>query len=66
MITLLDTAGVAAMLGVTPATVRTYRLANRRENFPPPNAVYGASPVWDLAAIKAWQAARPGRTRRGA
>lgn len=54
---LLDVAAVAALIGVTPSTVRKYRSDGR---LPEPHAVYGASPVWQRADIEAWHASRPG------
>ena len=41
---------VAAFLGVTPATIRTYRSRNRGE-LPPEDRKFGRSPVWKPATI---------------
>ncbi|MGI8682017.1 MAG: helix-turn-helix transcriptional regulator [Mycobacteriales bacterium] len=58
---LLDTAGVAALLGLAPGSIRTYRV---RGTLPPPDAMLGNSPGWHEATIREWQATRPGRTGR--
>jgi predicted DNA-binding transcriptional regulator AlpA len=54
----LDTPAVARLLGVTPATVRSY-LA--RGLMPQPAGRIGASPYWTREAVEAWVASRPGR-----
>lgn len=61
---LLDTKAVAALLGVAPTTVQRYRASDRVEGFPEPARHYGATPVWEVQQIRAWVAARPGRTGR--
>lgn len=58
---LLDTEGVAAMLGIARDSVTRYRA---RGDLPEPDAVFGRSPVWRVATIREWQAQRPGRTGR--
>lgn len=54
----LDTAQVAAMAKVTPATIRSYR---SRGYLPEPDAQLGQSPGWAPETIAAWLAARPGK-----
>lgn len=60
----LDRAGVAALLGVTAATVSVYRSRTYQASFPKPAGKIGGSPYWDRETIEAWAAARPGRTGR--
>lgn len=59
-------ADLARRLGVSEATVRTYRW---RGTLPTPSYV-GRTPVWDPAVIEEWIKTRPGRGagggRRGA
>lgn len=59
---LLDTAGVAAMLGVARETVSRYRY--RDPTFPLPDVVLSGRPGWREATIRAWVVTRPGRTGR--
>ena len=58
---LLDTAGVAELLGITAKSVREQR---SRGLLPKPDALDGRSPLWRPETITAWQASRPGRGRR--
>jgi predicted DNA-binding transcriptional regulator AlpA len=58
---LLDSDAVAALAGVTRATVAAY-LA--RQLMPPPVSRVGNSPVWTRPVIRAWLATRPGRGGR--
>ena len=70
----LDTAAVAAMVGVTAATIRLYLKRTRRRiaddlpvrprDFPLPDVQVARSPAWREATIRAWLAERPGRGRR--
>lgn len=70
----LDTAAVAAKIGVTSETVRIYlkrtrkRIADglplRPQDLPLPDEQFRRSPAWLEATIDAWIAARPGRGRR--
>lgn len=53
---------VATFLGVSPASVRKYRV--RDGSFPPPDGVLERTPWWRPETIRAWQASRPGRTGR--
>lgn len=53
---LVGTDGVAAILGVSEATVRAY-LARRQ--MPEPLVRIGRTPVWPRQQIEAWHAARP-------
>ena len=71
----LDIAGVAAAIGVKYTTMRVYvAKANvrRREgqsrpgDIPPPDAVFGQSPVWKPSTIEQWRAHRPGKGVGGA
>lgn len=54
----LDIAGVAEVLGVSPGTVRGYR---HRGYLPDEDGVAGGSPWWYRGTITAWDARRPGR-----
>lgn len=55
---LLDTAAVAAQLGVSRSTISTYLARGR---MPEPDARYGGSPVWVPSTIALWIEQRPGR-----
>lgn len=57
----LSISDVAALAGVTPATVRKYRSDGR---LPEPAIVLGGSPGWTEQAIREWLAARPGHGGR--
>lgn len=58
----LDYAAVAALTGLTPATLRRYRTIGL---LPEPDASAAADrPRWTEPAIRAWMAERPGRGRR--
>jgi hypothetical protein len=54
----LTTADVATVLGVTPATVRSYAA---RGVMPKPDGYLGRTPWWYPNTICEWQAKRPGR-----
>ena len=58
---LLGVADVAAIAGVTPATITAY-LARRR--MPPPVTRFANSPVWSRPVIHHWLATRPGQGAR--
>lgn len=68
---LLDLRGVADLLGVSERTVRNYHQQSerirregwkaRRRDMPPPDYVFGRSPVWKASTIRSWQKRRPGR-----
>jgi predicted DNA-binding transcriptional regulator AlpA len=58
---LLDSAGVANLLGIAVGSVARYRT---RGTLPPPDVMLGRSPGWRPATILVWQATRPGRTGR--
>ncbi|OAZ40964.1 hypothetical protein A9Z40_03210 [Microbacterium arborescens] len=71
----LDLAAIAARLGVQPNTAGVYHkraARNRREgttkawDMPPPDAVFGRSPVWREATVEAWIALRPGTNTEAA
>jgi hypothetical protein len=47
----LDTAGVAALAGITPTTVRAHRAAG---TMPPPDGWLGGRAWWWEATIAAW------------
>lgn len=58
---------IAKLLGVTHVSARTYHQTasrNRRENhprpadMPPPDAVFGRTPAWKPATIRAWMPKR--------
>lgn len=61
----LDSAGVARLLGVSPATIRAYR-SRGQAGFPEPDVIVGDTPGWLPATIERWQAQRrgPGNWRR--
>ena len=54
----LDIPAIARRLGVSQATVRSYRA---RGLMPEPAGRIGASPYWTREAVEAWIASRPGR-----
>ena len=54
----LDIAAVAARIGATPATVRSYRT---RGYLPAPDVILGQSPGWLPETVEAWIAGRPGK-----
>jgi len=51
----LTTEQVAALAGITPASLREYR---RRGAVPGPDGYLGRTPWWHPATIKAWLASR--------
>lgn len=55
---LLDSSAVAELIGVKPATIRTYR---HRGDMPPPDRTIGRTPVWLRDTIDRWLAERPGQ-----
>ena len=57
----LDLTGVADLLGLSVATVRTYRRDGR---LPAPEITLGRSPGWSEAAVREWAAGRPGKGGR--
>jgi excisionase family DNA binding protein len=52
----MTTRDIAAYLGVKPSTVTAY-LA--RGQFPTPDAVIGATKLWNRSTVEAWAARRP-------
>ena len=60
---LIGVDGVAAVAGVSEATVRSY-LA--RAQMPPPVHRVGGSPVWSRPVVERWLRARQGQKRRSA
>lgn len=54
----LDTEGVASALGVTAATVRSYKA---RGVLPSPDGHDGRAPWWYAHRISEWASSRPGR-----
>ena len=73
---LLDTAAVAARVGVKPGTISIYlkrtraRIAQglplRPRDFPLPDQTISRAPAWTEATIDTWRANRPGRGHRPA
>lgn len=59
---LLDSAALAALLGVRPQTISQYR---RRRTLPDPDVIVGRSPAWRRSTIEAWLPTRPGRGAGG-
>lgn len=59
---LLDSAALAALLGVERSTISQYR---RRRTLPDPDVVVGRSPAWRRSTIEAWRLSRPGRGAGG-
>lgn len=66
---LLTLADIAERLGIGVESVRTYHskaIRNRREglprpgDLPPPDAVFGRSPVWRTSTVERWIRRRPG------
>lgn len=57
----LTAAEVAELLGVSRATVHTYR---SRGVLPPPGRYVGATPQWRRQTVVWWQQTRPGRGYR--
>jgi hypothetical protein len=59
---MLDTAGVAARLGVKTETVRRYMMADRAQyGFPEPDGQVGQSKWWWSTTIDRWVRSRPGK-----
>ncbi|MCX4470434.1 hypothetical protein OOK41_08960 [Micromonospora sp. NBC_01655] len=59
----LDSAALAARLGIKPASIHRMR---SRGDLPEPDRVIGRSPAWLPATIDRWQASRPGHGWRKA
>lgn len=61
----LDSAGVARLLGVSPATIRAYR-SRGQAGFPEPDVTVGDTPGWLPSTIERWREQRrgPGNWRR--
>lgn len=58
----LDPAGVAELLGVSVATVHSYK---HRGLLPEPDHRFGQSPAWRRETIAAWKESRPGQGKGG-
>jgi predicted DNA-binding transcriptional regulator AlpA len=58
---LLDTAAVAELLNISPATVRSYK---NRGYLPAPDHVIQGNPAWWRTTIEKWVHNRPGQGRR--
>lgn len=58
----LGYAGVGELLGISPATVRSYHryALQGRNTLPPPDVMIGGLPGWRRETIEDWNAARPG------
>jgi excisionase family DNA binding protein len=52
----MTTRDIAAYLGVKPSTVTAYVA---RGQFPTPDAVIGATKLWNRSTVEAWAARRP-------
>lgn len=70
---LLGLADIATLLGLSPASVRTYHTdANRRrregspldQDMPAPDQIIGRTPAWNLATVQAWRAEREAAAQR--
>ena len=48
--------GVAALVGISPATVRSYR---RYDRLPPPDVMVDDVPGWNESTIQQWQSLNP-------
>jgi predicted DNA-binding transcriptional regulator AlpA len=71
---LLDLRGIAETLGLAHRTVRNYHQAAERRrrqgaprpgDFPPPDQVFGRTPVWKASTVRSWKQRRPGRGAGG-
>lgn len=71
----LDIAGIAERIGIKPDSVQTYHkraVRGRRDgdvkpwDLPEPDARFGGRPVWLVATVEAWEAARPGTNTEAA
>lgn len=58
----LDPAAFAAFVGVSPATIHTYK---SKGLLPEPDHHFGQTPVWLPATAAAWKATRPGQGKGG-
>lgn len=58
----IDSRGVAKMLGIAVGSVARYR---NRGDLPEPDLMLGRSPGWYRTTIEAWQQTRPGRGSGG-
>lgn len=58
----LDPKGFAAFVGVSPATIHTYKTKGL---LPTPDAYFGQTPVWLPATAERWKAERPGQGKGG-
>lgn len=56
----LTTEQVAVLAGISPASVRRYRLRGR---FPVPDGYVGRTPWWYRRTVERWVASRPGPGR---
>ena len=72
---LLDYGRISAKTGIKPRTLRIYQAqANRRRedgnpkpgDMPPPDQVFGYSPVWLESTVDNWLESRPGQGVGGA
>jgi predicted DNA-binding transcriptional regulator AlpA len=55
---------IAQFLGVASATISSYRTRGN-VGFPEPDRMFGRSPAWRPATIRAWNERRRGRGWRG-
>lgn len=51
---LLTAREVAALLGLHPGTITSYRA---RHQMPEPDVTYGRTPLWRLSTIRTWRPA---------
>lgn len=56
-------AEIAAEFGVPRTTVSMWDFRRETSGFPAPVAILAMGPVYDMAAVRAWHAAKP--TRKG-
>jgi predicted DNA-binding transcriptional regulator AlpA len=57
----LDMAGIADLLGIDVATIRSLR---SKGYLPEPDLMVARSPAWKRSTVEKWAAARPGQGSR--
>lgn len=58
----LDVQASADFLGVSPATIHTYR---SKGIMPDPDKTFGSTPTWLPSTLSDWKAKRPGQGKGG-